>query len=546
MHPNSIAAGVVQQAMLLTIGFNRGLWLSLLPLLAMALSAGLTYSLISVAPRQGWVVVPAANRWNRRTVAQFGGIPIVLVFLLASLFVRSDAGYYALLFLTCGMSILGLADDLIGLGPVIKLVPEVALAAIAVSFGFIYPLTPDHHLNQLISVFWIVGITNSLNLLDNMDGIAGGVGLIGLCYVAIFAGFGTPIAFLSLCLAAGIAGFLFFNFNPARIFMGDTGALAIGFFLGCATTVAARNLSGRTAAVLAPCLILFVPLFDTALVSVSRRMHGRRISRGARDHTSHRLVFLGCTERQTARVIYLATIVSGSLMLLWKGGLNDIGPAIVVIFVLSAVLSWVFLIRLRLPETWLSVQDAIPITLSLVPRTLVSAFAAPLSDAVLVVSSLYLVFVVRAHGFDRFSWEQVIWVATAALIVKLACLAIFGVYSRRSRAKENGWTNVAIASAMGSVALALSSYLLYARQAIPTDAFVFDFTIATILLILRRTFVRILENRLSAAGSLRLQDATNDVQLVVCRLQEVKPPLGSPNGNETGALDTQHIPRGIA
>src|SRR5262249_34043040 len=145
---------------------------------------------------------------------------------------------------------------------------------------------------------------------------------------------------LALALAGALAGFLLFNFNPARIFMGDVGSLAIGFFLACASISSSAHLSGLITVLFVPCLILFIPVFDTLLVSVTRSLHGRRISLGARDHTSHRLVLMGLNERQAVLLLYGIAAIAGSMVFLWKSHWSDLGAGIVSLFLIAATLFW--------------------------------------------------------------------------------------------------------------------------------------------------------------------------------------------------------------
>src|SRR4029077_15375024 len=157
-------------------------------------------------------------------------------------------------------------------------------------------------------IFWLVGITNALNLLDNIDGLAGGVAAIGALFLTYLCHAAHQPAHAALCapFAGAVCGFLVFNFNPASIFMGDCGSLFLGFFLaGSALINPAAGRSRTFLPVLAvPVLILFIPIFDTLFVMVQRKLAGRPVSLGGRDHTSHRLVALGLSERHAVLLLY--------------------------------------------------------------------------------------------------------------------------------------------------------------------------------------------------------------------------------------------------
>ena len=160
----------------------------------------------------------------------------------------SPAGrqYWVLLLSTVALALLGFIDDLKGLGPKPKLLVEVLIAACTVSSGIISPITPSFSVNWVLTVLWIVVISNAFNIIDNMDGLAGGVAIIGLAGIAFLSGSNSPIGMLSIVLMVSVAGFFLFNFNPARIFMGDLGSLPIGFFLASASVVSASKVTGST------------------------------------------------------------------------------------------------------------------------------------------------------------------------------------------------------------------------------------------------------------------------------------------------------------
>src|SRR5262249_21245630 len=278
---------------------------------ACGLSAVLTALLVKVAPKRGWVVVPGHNRWSQRVVAQFGGVPIILVACGVALFLPSSRSILTLVLLTSAIAVLGFVDDLVGLGPKPKLIIQALLASFAVHAGVVHSLTHTPWLNALLTVVWIVGITNAFNLIDNIDGLAVGIAVIALLQIILLRGLGVPIAAFALCMLSSMFGFLFFNLHPAKVFMGDVGSLPIGFFLACASVMTASSLSSLGSVLFLPCLVLFIPIFDMLLGSVTRRLNGRSISRGARAHASHRLVLLGLTERQAVAILYAVAFIAG-------------------------------------------------------------------------------------------------------------------------------------------------------------------------------------------------------------------------------------------
>lgn len=213
--------------------------------------------------------------------------------------------------------LVGLADDLMGekfsIG--LKLLGQSAAAAIAVGAGIQVEFTGIPLLNLAISFLWIVGISNAFNLLDNMDGLAAGVA-ISSAFIFFLNALALEEIFLCLILAAlagALAGFLRQNLYPARIFMGDSGALFIGFMLSSLTILEhyVSPASSSLFPVLMPPLVLAVPLIDTALVIFIRVSEGRPIYRGDRCHLSHRLVAAGVPEPQAVKFLLLLTLALG-------------------------------------------------------------------------------------------------------------------------------------------------------------------------------------------------------------------------------------------
>jgi UDP-GlcNAc:undecaprenyl-phosphate/decaprenyl-phosphate GlcNAc-1-phosphate transferase len=204
----------------------------------------------------------------------------------------------------------GLVDDRFGMGPVPKLLFQ-AIAAWLFLQGGIYPQRWIGPIGgQLISIVWMVGLMNAINFLDNMDGIVGGVSAIcALAFAVVLAAWGQGHgALFALGLAGATLGFLRYNFFPARIFLGDTGSLFLGYALGALGLIAASTGPGLSG-VLASLLVLGYPLFDTCFVVITRLAEGRRVYIGGRDHTTHRAARVLRGPRRTAVWVYATTAV---------------------------------------------------------------------------------------------------------------------------------------------------------------------------------------------------------------------------------------------
>lgn len=232
---------------------------------------------------------------------------------------------------------MGLADDRVGLGWRIRLAVQFALATALVLGGVrvtLFPPFSNPILAGTLTVLWVVGLTNSFNFLDNMDGLAAGVGLIA---AALFAAAQVAVGSLFvpavlLVLVGALGGFLVHNRHPARLFMGDAGSNFLGFLLGALTVIGTFTRAEYSRySVLAPLLVMAVPLYDTGSVVLIRLREGRSPFQADRSHFSHRLVERGLTPRGAVRTIYLVTLAGGlGALLLHRPELDAIGALVIV------------------------------------------------------------------------------------------------------------------------------------------------------------------------------------------------------------------------
>jgi UDP-GlcNAc:undecaprenyl-phosphate/decaprenyl-phosphate GlcNAc-1-phosphate transferase len=265
---------------------------------------------------------PTGERWSEQATPTFGGVGIFLG-LAAGIGAAIAAGgvdaHEELLGILAAATLLfvaGVVDDLRSLPAVVKLAAQFGAAAIVLSTGLSVEIVGNDVLAAAIGVVWLVGMTNAFNLLDNMDGLAGTLGVIGATFFAIDAVTVHEerlLLVLSLSLGLACLAFLPFNFRPgkkAAVFMGDSGAQVLGFTLGALGLATSWKVAETTVATLVlPILVLGVPILDTALVATMRLVEGRPIHQGGKDHTSHRLVRGGLSEQRT--VILLAAIAAG-------------------------------------------------------------------------------------------------------------------------------------------------------------------------------------------------------------------------------------------
>jgi UDP-GlcNAc:undecaprenyl-phosphate GlcNAc-1-phosphate transferase len=215
------------------------------------------------------------------------------------------------------LAVVGYIDDRQGMNPRIKMAAQIIAGLVVMLAGIRVRLFDLHILNYLLTLFWIVGITNAINLMDNMDGLAAGFAAIAAGTFCVLAASQELIlvASLSAALCGAPLGFLRYNFNPATTFMGDTGSLVIGFVL--AVLGIKLNFPAQTKLVTwsIPLMVLAIPIFDTTLVTFTRLREKRPITQGGKDHTSHRLVRMGYSHRSAVLILYGAGIILGSIAL---------------------------------------------------------------------------------------------------------------------------------------------------------------------------------------------------------------------------------------
>ncbi|MDN5344132.1 MAG: UDP-GlcNAc:undecaprenyl-phosphate/decaprenyl-phosphate GlcNAc-phosphate transferase [Clostridia bacterium] len=297
--------------------------------LAGAISFLLTPILCRVAPRVGAVDKPNARKVHHTLMPRLGGVAIYAGFLTAFWLLGYHTNQYLGLWLGGSFIMLvGLVDDVKNISPRVKLMGQVVAAAILVAFGvrvefLTNPFDGLFILGKLaipVTIFWLVGVTNALNLVDGLDGLAAGTSLIASVTIAIVAWLNgeSAVALLSLALAAGVLGFLPFNFHPARIFMGDSGSMFLGFNLAALATIGLTK-SATVVSLFVPVVILGLPILDTALAIVRRFLNHRPIFAPDKGHLHHRLLAQGLTQRQAVGVIYLVdACLGGSAILLTR------------------------------------------------------------------------------------------------------------------------------------------------------------------------------------------------------------------------------------
>ena len=451
--------------------------------LSIVLAAVLTFVVRGFARSYGFVAKPKSDRWHKRPTAMMGGVAIFLTTLLIyAAFIPKT--YESLLIMggSIFLFIVGLLDDILNIKPYQKLIGQLIGSIFIVGMGLRLPITGYELVDIWITIFWLIGITNAINLLDNMDGLAAGIAAIAATSLAIaFAVNGQTNELLFILVFIGaLIGFLVFNFNPASIFMGDCGSMFVGFML--AASVLLGQSGGRSRGIFSiiavPVLILFVPIFDTTLVTIIRKLWGRKASQGGRDHTSHRLVALGLSERSAVLMIYGFAVIAGLLALLVTQLRTMQSMALIGFFTVMLTIIGVYLSKVKVydeREEDLATQNnavfAFLINVSY-KRRIFEVFL----DAFLITLAYYTSYVLIFGSIEQSgNWDLFVESVPLLVVLKLGAFLVAGVYRGLWRYTSVGdavtfTKGVVLGSALSIVAV----LLLYRFQNFSRAVFVLD------------------------------------------------------------------------
>ena len=481
-------------------------WIAIFVSFASALA--LTPVVGAVARRLGIVARPAADRWHQRPTALLGGVAIFLTTgAVISLFVRQTPHSWVVMAASTFLFATGLVDDLLHVKPYQKLIGQVIGAALVVYYGLGLPWTQSAPVNMCITIFWLVGITNAINLLDNMDGLAAGVAAIAAVFLALsFGANGQMTESLMLgVFAAALLGFLVYNSHPASIFMGDGGSMFVGFFLASASLLNATG--GRSRSFLpvlaVPVLILFIPIFDTTLVTVLRKLAGRAASQGGRDHTSHRLVALGMSERRAVWMLYGFAGLSGLLALLVREVKLDVSLAAILGFTVVLVLLGVHLAGVKVyDEEDVRAAREKPLFAFLVDVSYKRRIFEVLLDVVLIILAYYCAYALRFGPVaENGAWRLFLQTVPVLVIIQLAALLGMGAYRGLWRyTSVDDLVVFAKAVVLGSIASVLVVLFTFRFQGFSRTVFVLDGLILLGMLAASRMTFRLFRRLLPTAG----------------------------------------------
>jgi len=430
-----------------------------------------------VSLRLGRIDRPREDRWHDRPIPTLGGVGIFFAFMVTlagsrALGLETESSQWELLIGSVLIFCLGLIDDFRPLPPPTKLVGQI-LAATAVVFlgyttNFFTPRIPNTIVAQipniLLTFLWLIGMTNAVNLLDNMDGLAGGIATITAAILAFlfWRSGNTSFMILALALCGSVLGFLVFNFPPAKIFMGDSGSQFLGFSLALLAIARQPQASNVFAVLGVPTLLFLLPILDTTFVTITRLLQGRSPAQGGRDHTSHRLVAFGLSERQALVVLYGVAIISGAIGITIETLDYWLSLVIVPLLVITLALFAAYLSRVKVvpsPE-WSRTGSINRWVIDLTYRRRLFEI---ILDFFVIATAYYLAFWISSElSMSERILEQYLQSLPLALGSAYVSFFIFGVY-------RGMWRYVGIDNLLGyakatisGVTLLLLAHLLYA------------------------------------------------------------------------------------
>ena len=487
--------------------------LSALPILSFLVCVILTPVVRQVAVRSGRIALPTEDRWHTKPTALLGGVAIYCAFALPLLrfadfgavfeYVQAHSpeteppSYVAVVWI--GMTILfvlGLLDDLRHVRPQNKLIVQIMVASIVAFLGYRLQWMESLTGDTIITIIWIVGITNAVNLLDNMDGLCAGICLIAATFFSYLYFAGGPSEYLpvSLVLAGASAAFMVFNFHPASIFMGDCGSLPMGFVLSMLCLHPATRPLDFSVSLYALPVLLMVPIFDTTMVTVIRLLSGRKPSVGGRDHTSHRLVLMGFSERGAVLFLYGTAAMSALAAVFVQQHDSLAAPTVIIPLGLSVILMGIYLAQIRVyPEKEFSVLREGRFTPIIFEITYKRQIFHVGLDLVLIAFAYYLSYRVRFGFSYEFDYFFTIFLKSLPAIIVCKFVAFFALGVYRGMWRYMGLSDVFVylkASFLGTLlALAFVTYF-YRFSDFSKGVFLIDWFLTTTFLIGSRVSFR--------------------------------------------------------
>ena len=475
------------------------------------------------AVSHGRVALPKDNRWHKKETALLGGVGIFVSFFIVWLLAVTIMGwktlglpYLPVVLSGAAIFSLGLTDDIKNIVPQHKLAGQIIIASILILLGFRLNWTLSSTINIFLSILWIVGITNAFNLLDNMDGLSAGIAFIAGFFIFLMHYLNPdkslssgPVLLMSSVYLGAILGFLVYNFNPASIFMGDAGSLFIGFILagmtsnGEITVPTGSSVSHLISVIAIPIFILFIPILDTGFVSVMRKLFSRPISQGGKDHSSHRMVEIGFSEKKAVVVLYAFSIASGIIALAIRYYALGTSVLIIILYLLFVLFFWIYLAKVKIyPEDSVLADNkrrgVTPILIDITyRRRLFEVFL----DLILITVAYYAAYLLRfeedlAGNFDYFLRSLPIMIACQMLWFFI--LGVYkGIWKSTSLRDLTGYVKAVTA---GTITPMLIIVFVYRFHSFSRAVFAIYWVLMIIFVSLSRLSFRLLDENIKKEG----------------------------------------------
>lgn len=486
-------------------------------LLASAASAalvtiGVTPIVRRMALRWSQVDRPTGERWARRVVARLGGVAIGIgVASAATLWIAWDR-------LLVGLGVgcvlvfgIGVWDDLRRLRPYTKLLWQLAVGALLVTWGLRFSFVDWPWISIPVSIFWFVLVMNAFNLLDNMDGLAVGVGAIAAAFCGFHAALNGQwmVASFAAIVGGSCLGFLWYNFPPAKIYMGDSGSHLLGLSLSVLALLGTQQHSAQLLSiVIVPVMVLAVPIFDTCFVTIQRLLHDTHPFQGGTDHVSHRLAILGLSQRHTVLILYGASATFGLLSVLSTQA-RSLSAMVVWWLVLAGVLLLgAYLAKVKVYEVKRE-PLAMPAPTGDQPTTLIETMllhkrrlVEVLIDFSLICSAYAAAHLLRYEGNLTHDLQRLIIESLPMiLVIKLLCLAGSGLY-------RGVWRYVSLADVLtivkgvtlGSIFSSLAVLYAWRFRGYSRAVFVIDWLLLVVAVSASRLAERLLDEWIVSAS----------------------------------------------
>jgi len=455
------------------------------------------------------VAAPRADRWHKRSTPLLGGSGIFAGLLAAvgvgiasgvipaSREIGGIVGGCAILFVA------GLVDDVYRLPPLAKLAAQGGAAALVIGAGVRVQIISNGVAATALAVVWLLGMTNAFNLLDNMDGLAASLATVACAFFAIDAFTIHPdhtIALLSLGICFACLGFLPYNLRlrrPASVFMGDSGSQVLGFSLGSLGLASSWTVAGSTVAtLLLPLLVLAVPILDTTLVTIVRLLEGRPVTQGGRDHTSHRLVYEGLSDK---RAVVLLSVVSAAL------GLTSLAYKVLDdtrVTLIGVLITFAFLLQFGSYLADVNRAPAADRAPSFLASLLVHRrrFVEVIVDFLLISASFTAAYLIRLQG-TGVPWERHVFDRSlpALLVARYIFFIVFGLYRGVWRyAGARDAASVLAACVLSEVAAFLFTWATVPFNGFPQSVYLIDVLLCSFLIGISRFWERALARGLAA------------------------------------------------